>query len=212
MNTTIETAKLVEALAKARSEFDTIHFDSVNPHFKSKFASLKAIMAATDDALSRNGIAPVFMPGNGPDSGVGGTLRLIHISGESIEASFYVPPGKHDAQGYGACLTYVHRYLLRSMLNVSADVDDDGNAASDIDPLKAHNLAVQEHLDSIVAVKNGIATNDLESAIEAWGELDEETMRALWVAPTKGGIFTTHERSVMKSNEWAAARNGESNA
>lgn len=200
------SGELAKALAAARAEFDAIHFDSVNPHFKSKFASLKAIMAGTDPALSKHGLAPVFMPGNGPESMVGGTLRLIHASGEAIEATFYTPAGKHDAQGYGACLTYVHRYLLRSMLNVSADADDDGNGAVEQDPLKAHNAALQAHFDTVVAVKHHIAMNELDKASEAWAELDEDSMRALWVAPTKGGIFTTHERGVMKSDEWAAVR------
>lgn len=202
-----KAGNLAAALAKARAAFEPIHFDSVNPHFKSKFASLAAIMAATDAALSDNGIAPLFLPCNGPEGMVGGKMRLSHDSGEHIETEFYVPAGKQDAQGYGACLTYVHRYLLRSVLNVSADADDDGNGAVQTDPLKAHNDALRENYDSVHAVKAHILEGDLERAIEAWAELDEDTMRALWVAPTKGGIFTTEERAVMKSNDWAAARN-----
>ena len=198
---------IAAALAKARAQFDPIHFDSENPHFKSKFASLAAIMAATDGALSDNGIAPVFMPGNGPEGAVGGTLRLVHDSGDSIEATFYVPPGKHDAQGYGACLTYVHRYLLRSMLNVSADMDDDGNQAAEQDPLKAHNEALRDNLWSVVAIKDALASEDYDRAVEAFQELTDDVKRALWVATTKGGIFTTDERKQMKSDEWAAARN-----
>jgi hypothetical protein len=202
------TGNLAAALAKARAAFEPIRFDSINPHFKSKFASLAAIMAATDGALSDNGIVPIFMPGNGPDGMVGGTMRLEHDSGEYIESAIYVPPGKHDAQGYGACLTYVHRYLLRSMLNVSADADDDGNGAVQTDPLKDHYEAVRDNMISIAAIKEALHNNDYELAFEAIQELDHDTQKSLWVAPTKGGIaFSTEERAKMKSNEWAEARN-----
>jgi len=44
----------------------------------------------------------------------------------------------------------------------------------------------------------------LSAAIEAWHELDTETKTALWLAPTKGGCFTTVERAIMKSDRWAA--------
>ena len=39
------------------------------------------------------------------------------------------------------------------------------------------------------------------TAKEAWAEVDNEIKKALWRAPTKGGIFTTKEIAQMKSNE-----------
>lgn len=71
--------------------------------------------------------------------------------------------------------------------------------------LLAHMEAVRELLPTIMAIKEGIATGDLSAASEAWSELKEDEMRALWVAPSKGGIFTTHERAVMKSTEFKEA-------
>ena len=71
--------------------------------------------------------------------------------------------------------------------------------------LIAHMDAVRELLPSVVEIKNGIASGDLESASEAWHELTEDEKRALWVAPTKGGIFTTQEREIMKSTEFRKA-------
>ena len=41
---------------------------------------------------------------------------------------------------------------------------------------------------------------------EGWNELDNNTKEALWLAPTKGGIFTTEERQVLKSDEFFKAR------
>ena len=41
---------------------------------------------------------------------------------------------------------------------------------------------------------------------EAWMELDAGTKEALWIAPSKGGVFTTSERAYLKSDEVNAAR------
>jgi len=60
-----------------------------------------------------------------------------------------------------------------------------------------HMQAVLANLDSIQAIKGFLAEDNLHAALEAWRELGEETMRALWVAPSKGGVFTTRERAQL---------------
>jgi hypothetical protein len=40
-----------------------------------------------------------------------------------------------------------------------------------------------------------------EAAKEAYAEIDEKDQQALWVAPTKGGFFTTEERSVINGSK-----------
>jgi hypothetical protein len=64
-----------------------------------------------------------------------------------------------------------------------------------------------ELADSIIAIKDGMAEGKLEAAYEAWNELSDEEKQGIWVAPSKGGAFTTAERAVFKSNEWNAAKN-----
>jgi hypothetical protein len=68
--------------------------------------------------------------------------------------------------------------------------------------------AQHEHDATIEAIKAGIADGNLSAAAEAWFELDKATMEALWVAPSKGGAFTTREREVMKSTEFREAYYG----
>ena len=58
------------------------------------------------------------------------------------------------------------------------------------------------YADSIVVIKESLAANDLRSAVESWSELAPETRDALWKAPSKGGIFTTKERSTIQSDEF----------
>jgi hypothetical protein len=62
--------------------------------------------------------------------------------------------------------------------------------------------ALLRHHDSVVAIKAGIASGEFSGASEEWFSLDEETKQALWVAPTKGGVFTTQEIEVIKSQEF----------
>ena len=82
------------------------------------------------------------------------------------------------------------------------------------DPTDATALAEQERYEnmiadlmpSVTAIKDGIATNDLSTANEAWRELSDEEKGLLWKAPSKGGKFTTKEREIMKSTEFREAR------
>jgi|SRR5210317_195709 hypothetical protein len=77
------------------------------------------------------------------------------------------------------------------------------------EPEKSYEDWCAENKESILAVKAGIANEDLASAAEAWFELDNETKQALWKAPSKGGCFTTQEREILKSPEFRQAHFGE---
>jgi len=78
--------------------------------------------------------------------------------------------------------------------------------AEQVELLKKHNAYVREHIESIVAIKAYLLNDDYSSAYEAWEEVPADDRVALWIAPSKGGIFTTEERGKFKSDEWAAAR------
>lgn len=57
---------------------------------------------------------------------------------------------------------------------------------------------VEEHWVSVVAIKQYLADDKIEAAVEAYNELGHDVMIGLWKAPTKGGIFTTEERKTLK--------------
>jgi len=67
---------------------------------------------------------------------------------------------------------------------------------------------LSEHMRSVIAIKEGIANQDFASAAEAWRELGQGVQQALWLAPSKGGIFTTQERNAMQ-NEFSQTLHGE---
>jgi len=81
----------------------------------------------------------------------------------------------------------------------------DIDACDPNDNLLRHNAAVRENLVAIVELKEAIQEGDDERAAQAWLLIKEDVREALWVAPTKGGIFTTSERSYIQSSEMQSA-------
>jgi hypothetical protein len=69
-----------------------------------------------------------------------------------------------------------------------------------IDRLDGHNKALQENFWDVAEVKQAIKDDDLMTAAGLLADMSEEVMTALWVAPTKGGIWTTAERELMKGD------------
>lgn len=63
----------------------------------------------------------------------------------------------------------------------------------------------EENMGYVTEIKEGIETGDYAHAGRSWFTLDKEIKNALWVAPTKGGIFTTQERNIIRSPEFREA-------
>jgi hypothetical protein len=120
---------LIESLVKAQSEMTHAAFDQTNPHFKSKFASLKSVIDAIKPALNANGI--FFMQVSHPlDHGVGIETIFCKADEKLSTGVVMVPVDKANAQGLGSALTYAKRYSLAMACGIAADVDDDGNGAA----------------------------------------------------------------------------------
>lgn len=129
--------KLVEALAKAQLKFDPVLKDSDNPAFRSKYADLQSVISATAKHLAGEGLVVIQMP----QASLGAdnktltlTTMLAHTSGEWIASDLTLPAtmrDRLDAQAIGSAITYARRYGMQSILGVAAEVDDDGNSASD---------------------------------------------------------------------------------
>ena len=58
---------------------------------------------------------------------------------------------------------------------------------------------------TVASVKDELAAGRKDIAAEGYAELELDAIRALWVAPSKGGIWTTSERRMMTHDaEWRA--------
>jgi len=129
VQTKVEATTLASAMALAFAEIEAATKAANNPHFKSKYADLSAVIDAVKPALINHGL--FFTQHCHPsDDGVMVETVLGHASGEEKSlGKLYVPANKKDAQGFGSALTYARRYGLMTAFGVPAE-DDDGNAAA----------------------------------------------------------------------------------
>ncbi len=127
LETSPTTAALDDALARAQGQIKNASKDSVNPHFKSKYADLASIWEACKEALVKNGIAVTQWPIASDDQKLHLITRIAH-KGEWMQACIAIPMDKQNAHGVGSAITYAKRYALAAALGV-ADEDDDGNSA-----------------------------------------------------------------------------------
>lgn len=126
MEKSASISKLSAALVKFQSKCVVVGKDSTNPHFKSKYASLSAIIEATQSPLAEVGLAVIQLPAGENTL----TTMLVHESGEYIAETYKMTPVRNDPQGLGSAITYQRRYALGAVLNINIDDDDDGNSAS----------------------------------------------------------------------------------
>ena len=119
--------ELAAALAKAQAAIPNATMDKVNPHFRSKYASLASVINSMRKPLSENGIAATQTMTLREDGFILSTT-LIHASGQWI-ASEYPLPAVARPQEMGSALTYARRYSLSALICNAADEDDDGEGA-----------------------------------------------------------------------------------
>lgn len=127
MLTSDTITKIMPALIKAQGDFAPAVKAKVNPHFKSKYVPLDAVLDAIAEPLRANGIA-IVQQTDIEDARTVLVTRLVHESGEWIAGRYPVHPVKADPQGEGSALTYARRYALMALVGIAPE-DDDGNAA-----------------------------------------------------------------------------------
>ena len=82
-------------------------------------------------------------------------------------------------------------------------------AEREVEKLIAHNEAWRNNYASIYFIKEYIGDpmkpSDWDNIAEAFAEISSEDREALWLAPSKGSVFTTAERDALRSDEFNAA-------
>lgn len=125
--------ELFKALKAVQASIDGVAKDAKNPHFKSRYATLEAVIDTARPALQANGLAFTQAPGALVDGAVEITTMLMHESGGWMRSTLHVPLQKKDPQGVGSAITYGCRYALMATLGLPP-IDDDGEAASRPEP------------------------------------------------------------------------------
>lgn len=138
----MEKETLYTALLKSQSEFPNVKKSANNPFFKSKYASLDAILEVVTPILNKNGLFIAQFPVN-DDNRVGVYTAIYYKDGEKIDGRFTMTLAKNDPQGAGSAITYARRYALVSMLGLNVEDDDDANHASVPPVATAQNVQVR---------------------------------------------------------------------
>jgi hypothetical protein len=138
---------LMTALAKAQGQFESVEKDRLNTFYKSRYATLDAVLSAVTPALSANGIALLqgigtiepaecIQPASPRDEQGRTPVRVpgvrvtvwteLHCGDQWIRTSspWYEP--RNDPQGIGQGLTYGRRNTLMALLGLAPE-DTDGN-------------------------------------------------------------------------------------
>lgn len=182
-------AKLAEALCKAQGQMEGAAKDSVNPHFKNKYADLAAVWDAIRKPLATNGLSIVQFPRT-VQNGVEIETTLLHTSGEFLRDALWLPCSKADAQGIGSAITYARRYALMAVCGI-APVDDDGEAAVASTPR-----------DATPPARNSSA-NGRRMAAEEPGLVDHTREKGTLPASQKAPTTDKATDAKRKASEWA---------
>lgn len=129
MNTSENFGELAAALAKAQGEMENPAKDAENPFFHNKYADMASGLNVIRPALSKHGLCVVQVTRMDDDFLMLDT-RLIHASGQWIEATYPVCKFPAEQQKAGSALTYVRRYSLFALVGIAGEAEDDGNEAS----------------------------------------------------------------------------------
>ena len=202
-----------EALAMFQSNLGKIK--KTREAHNSKYADIDDIAQAIRPILEQCGLSYQFKQEQN-DTSIKVTCVVRHSAGHTEVNSLSAPNdtsgGKNTIQAIASTVTYLRRYTLTGALGITTGTDDNdgGKPAITVEELLKYYELVREEFMSISVVKEHLALNDFSTAREAWKELDEATQTELWKAPSKGGIFTTIERSLMMSAEWSKITEDES--
>lgn len=130
--------ELISALSKAQGEMKPAIKDSLNPHFKSRFADLASVWEACREPLSKNGLAVIQTMVHQENGSICLVTTLGHSSGQWIK-SIYPMACKdvNNPQAWGSSITYARRYTLSSIVGIAPDDDDDGHKASNLQEKKS---------------------------------------------------------------------------
>ena len=122
-------AQLAAALAGAQADIGNPAKNAANPHFKSRYADLAAVLSVARPALSENGLSIVQVPIlDAPEMHL--ITVLLHSSGEWIGARLRHglagdQRGTTPVQQLGSLITYLRRYSAAAIVGVAQE-DDDG--------------------------------------------------------------------------------------
>lgn len=211
------TIEFNQDMVACQKEMPIVYAKVANTQTNSKYAKVEHILECIKPVYTKHGFSMSFGTDKSTlENHIIVTCDVLHKSGYSREYMSEMPldltgikgsVNKTGIHATASAYTYAKRYLIGMIFNLTiANEDDDGVKAGGVtyEMLLDYNWQVRKHFASIAVIKQGIEDKKLDIASEAWFELTKDEKLKLWKAPSKGGIFTTEEIKVIKSDEFAA--------
>lgn len=178
---------IAEALAKFQGSMEGIKKDATNPFFKSRYASLGAIIEDTRKPLSDNGLSFVQFP----TGAYGLETMLMHTSGEWMKSIYTMEPTDKKPQSLGSALTYQRRYALCAILGLQVEDDDANEASKEKAVAKVEKPAV---VDKPKPTADATYKKSIE-LIDATKNMEE--LNTLMTKISKGTILTADQKEAL---------------
>lgn len=161
------------ALAAAQMDMEPVAKGATNPHFKSKYADLSAVVHAVVPALNRHGISYFARYEVRDGERLMVTVLCHGETDTSIECPVPLIVQKNDMQGFKSATTYAKRIGLESLSGVAPE-DDDGNDAARNAPTREQQAEERRaHQDAEAQTKIDLIASceTLDELASMWGEL-----------------------------------------
>lgn len=179
--------KLAAAYVEAWAELDKVVRNAENPHARSTYADLSAVLSVIKPVFAKHKLALFQAPGKLSAEGDRVALPgvLFHASGQYLEIVSEMPCrpiGKKGestpiatAQSVGSAITYGRRYQAQAVAGI-APVDDDGNEASGRAESEPAPTSTKADVLSAVAGMTPDTEAGVKKAVEELG--DDEVVKA----------------------------------
>lgn len=199
--------------------------DKENKQYGSHYATLANLVNNGSAALAPFGLTVDWKIDQSNDKQIKVTCILKHALGHSEQVSITGAPdesgAKNKLQQIKSTITYLKGETFQCVTGITArdcPGDNDGNGAGKPRQGNAqqavenaaqrreaahkakHDEVAAKYSESIDYIKDRIKADDAAAAASEWRQFSQEEMEALWLAPSKGGIFTTREREYLKTN------------
>jgi len=144
---------IYKKIFNVKKECVGISKDATNPHFKSQYATLGAVLSVTDPLLEANNLLWLDEVKDEDKDGLFLETTIINIEKEDDKMVIKMPLllDKNDMQKLGSAITYSRRYQRITFLGLTVE-DDDGNKASN----RGNNSTAQKKKSSLEVLEETI--------------------------------------------------------
>ncbi len=180
------TGDLVEAMAKATTEFAPLQFDQTGVDEDGReyrYASLAAINKATKKALADNGLW-LHCDYGFDEAGIYAVVVLEHKTGQFVSST--LPVGNYASiHRQKAAMTLTRRAAIEGLLGLCAEADDDAQQC------RPEDLAAEQEEDPKAAQRIEMALNAIsiapneERLAEILDRVDQKIARGMMPAASK---------------------------